>query len=142
MEIILGSFMYTILQKIQKYFFKESLACLALEKLEKQLTYKKEKELHMQVNTWATINSLKRKKYSCIKSFKLFSMSMTRHLTFLHGLHKNMSMYFLDLSRVYGFKPCIFVCTNFLRYEKTNNVQILNPHPRIVKIERCVIWKP
>jgi hypothetical protein len=51
MEIILGSFMYTILQKIQKYFFKESLACLALEKLEKQLTYKKEKELHMQVNT-------------------------------------------------------------------------------------------
>jgi len=72
----------------------------------------------MQVNTWATINSLKRKKYSCIKSFKLFSMSMTRHLTFLHGLYKNMSMCSLDLSRIYGFKPCIFVRPNFLRMKR------------------------
>jgi hypothetical protein len=66
-------------------------------------------------------------------------MSMTRHLTFLRGLYKNMSMCFLDLSRVYGFKPCIFVCSNFLRYEKIHNVRIPNPRPRVVKIEGCVI---
>jgi len=61
---------------------------------------------------------------------------MTRHLTFLHGLHKNMSMCSLDLSRVYGFKPCIFVRPNFLRYEKTHNVKIPNLRPRTVKICR------
>jgi hypothetical protein len=31
---------------------------------------------------------------------------------------------FLDLSKVYGFKPCIFVHPNFLRYDKGHNLKI------------------
>ncbi len=46
----------------------------------------------------------------------------------------NLFTYSLDLSIVYGFKPCILVCFNFLRYEKTHNLRILNANPRMVEI--------
>ncbi len=38
---------------------------------------------------------------------------------------------FLDLSKVYGFKPHIFVCPNFL-YEKT--------HLLLLHMKRCIVW--
>jgi hypothetical protein len=47
--------------------------------------------------------------------------------------------YSLDLSRVHGFKPCIFVCLNFLRYEKTHSVRILTPCPKMIKVQGYII---
>jgi hypothetical protein len=31
----------------------------------------------------------------------------------------NIFIHSMDLSKVYGFKPCIFMCPNFFRYKKT-----------------------
>jgi len=48
----------------------------------------------------------------------------------------------LDLSRVNGFKPCIFVHPNLFRYKKAFNLKIINPHLGTIKIQGGIIWKP